>query len=152
MEGNPRYDYWARICRRHAALTLNPRTRHALEEMAAEFRAKADGEDSKAVPELCSSGAAAVMHGHSSRWVESATLTGSVAECQATCARLAESKNRIDRARRHIERQERIVAELDRKGHETKQAVRLLQIFRRLQAQQVAYCNRIMGNLPQGSS
>ena len=52
---------------------------------------------------------------------------------------LFQANKAIADGERHIARQERRVAELDRDGHDTKRALSVLGLYRGLQAQQVAH-------------
>ncbi len=62
-------------------------------------------------------------------------------------AHLAEAEKRLALGEQHIARQERLVAELDRDGHDTKEAFALLTTFRKLQAQHVAHRDLILSAL-----
>jgi hypothetical protein len=50
----------------------------------------------------------------------------------------------IAKGERHIDHQERIVAQLDRDGHDTEEALDLLAMFRRTQAEHVAHRNLLL--------
>lgn len=62
---------------------------------------------------------------------------------------LAEAEAHVAEGQRHIDRQEQIVAELDRDGHDTKQAWELLAIFRSLQIEHIAHRDRLLRELKQ---
>ena len=54
-------------------------------------------------------------------------------------AHLAIAEKAVIDGERHIQHQERLVAELDRDGHDTREALALLATFWRMQAQLVAH-------------
>jgi hypothetical protein len=62
---------------------------------------------------------------------------------------LAEIEAAVVQGRRHIERQHAIIAELERKGHHTAQAVNLLQTFREIRAEHEAHRDRLRAELAQ---
>lgn len=67
-------------------------------------------------------------------------------------AHLAIADKAVASGERHILLQERRVAELDRDGHDTKQALATLAIFRRLQVEHVAHRDLILKVLQQGEA
>ena len=58
-----------------------------------------------------------------------------------------EAERHVARGKRHIAEQEQRIAELDRDGHDTTQARRLLQNFRDLQVQHVEHRDHILREL-----
>lgn len=67
---------------------------------------------------------------------------------------LAVAERAVALGERHIEREERMIADLDRDGHDTTQARALLATYRLTQAEHVAHRNRLLRMLQQrnGSS
>ena len=67
---------------------------------------------------------------------------------------LAVAERAVAQGERHIEREERMIADLDRDGHDTTQARALLATYRLTQADHVAHRNRLLKMLQQrnGSS
>lgn len=57
---------------------------------------------------------------------------------------LAIAERAVAAGERHIEREERMIADLDRAGHDTKQARETLATFRLMQAEHVAHRNRLL--------
>ena len=70
---------------------------------------------------------------------------------EMTLAHLAKAEKNVVLGERHVEHQEQIVADLDRDGHDTSQALALLAVFRRLQAEHVAHRDLLLREL-QGSA
>lgn len=64
--------------------------------------------------------------------------TGSM-DREMELAHLAQAEKAVIEGERHIQHQERVVAELDRDGHDTREALALLAAFRRIQAEHVAH-------------
>ncbi|MGY8664319.1 hypothetical protein Q3C01_18495 [Bradyrhizobium sp. UFLA05-109] len=64
-------------------------------------------------------------------------------------AELAEAEKRVALGERHIVQQERRIAELDRDGHDTREAFALLDTFRQTQVQHVAHRDFILIRLGQ---
>jgi hypothetical protein len=64
-------------------------------------------------------------------------------------ARLAQVERHIDSVRRYIERQEQIIADLERDGCDITIALDLLTTFRRMQDQNVAHRDRILEEMKQ---
>ncbi|WP_063621696.1 hypothetical protein [Bradyrhizobium sp. Ec3.3] len=64
-------------------------------------------------------------------------------------AHLADAEERIALGEHHIAKQERIVAELDRDGHDVRNALALLDTFRQSQVQHVAHRDFILTRLAQ---
>jgi hypothetical protein len=58
-------------------------------------------------------------------------------------AHLAEAERHIAEGKRRLERQEEIVAELKRQGHDAETALCLLALFRQVQADYVSHRDRI---------
>ncbi|MDE1936666.1 hypothetical protein [Bradyrhizobium sp.] len=63
---------------------------------------------------------------------------------------LALAERTVAQGERHIAREEQMISELDRAGHDTSEAVALLATYRRTQAQHVAHRNLILKMLQQG--
>jgi hypothetical protein len=57
---------------------------------------------------------------------------------------LVQAERIIAEGERHIDHQERAVAELDRDGHDTQEALALLAMFRRTQAEHLAHRNLLL--------
>ena len=64
-------------------------------------------------------------------------------------AHLATAEKAVSDGERHIQHQEQIVAELDRDGHDTKEALALLATFRRIQTQHVAHRDFLLKKIQQ---
>ena len=64
-------------------------------------------------------------------------------------AHLEEAERHVAQGERHIVEQENRIADLDRYGHDTAQARRLLETFRFVQAEHVAHRNHILKALAQ---
>ncbi|MGV7218554.1 hypothetical protein, partial [Bradyrhizobium sp. UFLA05-112] len=64
-------------------------------------------------------------------------------------AELAEAEKRVALGERHIVQQEQRIAELDRDGHDTRDAFALLDTFRQTQVQHVAHRDFILIRLGQ---
>ncbi len=62
---------------------------------------------------------------------------------------LALAEKAVIEGERHIQHQEQVVAELDRDGHDTREALALLATFRRLQAEHVAHRDFLLRKLGQ---
>lgn len=62
-------------------------------------------------------------------------------------AHFASAEKAVIEGERHIQRQEQVVAELDRDGHDTTEALALLASFWRIQAQHVAHRDFLLRNL-----
>jgi hypothetical protein len=62
---------------------------------------------------------------------------------------LAIAEKAVAQGERHIQREEEMIAELDRAGHDTKQALTMLATYRKLQAQHVAHRDQILKALQQ---
>ena len=67
-----------------------------------------------------------------------------------TLAHLALAEKNVALGERHIARQEQLVAELDRDGHDTREALAPLTVFRRTQIEHVAHRDFLLREL-QGS-
>jgi hypothetical protein len=66
---------------------------------------------------------------------------------EMTPAHLALAEKNVALGERHIERQEELVAELDRDGHDTRRALELLATFRRSQAEHIAHRDLLLKGL-----
>jgi hypothetical protein len=64
---------------------------------------------------------------------------------------LALAEKAVIEGERHIQHQEQVVAELDRDGHDTREALALLATFRRIQAEHVAHRDFLLRKLGQPS-
>jgi hypothetical protein len=62
---------------------------------------------------------------------------------------LALAEEAIARGERHIQREEQMISELDRDGHDTSEALALLETYRQTQAAHVAHRNLILQMLHQ---
>jgi hypothetical protein len=62
---------------------------------------------------------------------------------------LALAEKTIALGERHIQREEQMISELDRDGHDTSEALALLETYRRTQAQHVAHRNMLLKLLQQ---
>jgi hypothetical protein len=62
-------------------------------------------------------------------------------------AHLAKAEKNVVEGERHIGHQERLVAELDRDGHDTSAALALLATFRRSQAEHIAHRDHLLKEL-----
>jgi len=69
---------------------------------------------------------------------------------EMTVAHLAVAKRNVAQGERHIEHQEQIVSDLDRHGHDTAEALALLETFRHSKAEHVAHRDFLLREL-QGS-
>jgi hypothetical protein len=67
-------------------------------------------------------------------------------------AHLAIAEKAVAEGERHIRREERMIADLDRGGPDTKLALAVLATYRRMQAEHVAHRNRLLKMLQQDSS
>ena len=66
---------------------------------------------------------------------------------ETTLAHLALADKNVALGERHIAQQEQIVADLDRDGHDTREALALLAVFRRAQAEHVAHRDLLLREL-----
>jgi hypothetical protein len=139
MAESVNYRYWSGVCKRQAALTANTRTREALQEMATEFLAKAE-----------------VQEGRRSEPASGSEDSGRTpTRAQEPTARvvpttLAEVQRRVAIGQQHVNHQETILADLERRGTDTTHAWRLLNILRGLQAEHVAQRERLLNVLSTG--
>jgi hypothetical protein len=62
---------------------------------------------------------------------------------------LARAEKTVALGERHIEREEQMIADLDRAGHDTRQARALLATYRLMQAEHIAHRNRLLEMLRQ---
>ena len=62
-------------------------------------------------------------------------------------AHFASAEKAVIEGERHIQHQEQVVAELDRDGHNTAEALALLATFRKIQAQHVPHRDFLLRNL-----
>jgi hypothetical protein len=60
---------------------------------------------------------------------------------------LAQAERHVAEGKEHLDRQRQILAELQRDGHDTAEAKKLLATFEALQAQHVADCARLRREL-----
>ncbi len=67
-------------------------------------------------------------------------------------AHLAIAEKAVADGERHIEREERMIADLDRGGHDTKLARTVLETYRRMQVEHIAHRNTLLKMLRQGVS
>jgi hypothetical protein len=66
---------------------------------------------------------------------------------EMTLAHLAKAEKNVVLGERHIQRQEQLVSELDRDGHDTSAALTLLATFHRAQAEHVAHRDFLLREL-----
>jgi len=62
---------------------------------------------------------------------------------------LALAEKAVAEGERHIQREEQMISELDRAGHDTREALALLATYRRTQAEHVVHRNLILKSLQQ---
>lgn len=66
-------------------------------------------------------------------------------------AHLAIAEKAVIQGERHIQHQEQVVAELDRDGHDTGEALALLALFRRIQGERVAHRDLLLRKIGQAT-
>ncbi len=59
-------------------------------------------------------------------------------------AHLAIAEKAVEQGERHIRREEQMIADLDRAGHDTKLALEVLATYRRIQVEHIAHRNRLL--------